>query len=135
VPSKINLITPPDTIHNNNFSFVMINTTPAEQEKTSYFLAKEGDNKEINVFVYNNESNPTWLLNHVNGKHHTYINVDNCLDISVKYISYMMSQSNVYWSTNDNNSKELFGLINTNFIDNIDTFLKRVYPNEQQDNN
>lgn len=131
MPSKINLVSPPDTVFNHNFSVVLINTTPEEQEKVSLFLAKQGDEREINIFVYNNESNPTWLLNHVNGKLLTYINVDNTLDISVKYLSYMLSQGNTFFSTADTNSKELFTLLNTNFIENIDDFLKKVYPNEQ----
>lgn len=130
MPTKINLVSPPDTVFNHNFSFVLINTTPEEQEKVSLFLAKQGDEKEINIFVYNNESNPTWLLNHVNGKLSTYINVDNTHDISVKYLSYMLSQGNTFFSTSDTNSKELFTLLNTNYIENIDNFLKKVYPNE-----
>lgn len=131
MPTKVNLVSPPDTIFNHNFSIVLINTTAEEQEKVSFFLAKQTDTREINIFVYNNEKNPTWLLNHVNGKLITYINVDNSSDISVQYLSYMLSQGNTYFSTNEVNSKEMYTLLNTNLVATIDEFLKKVYPDEQ----
>ena len=124
---KINLISPPDTLHNNNFSFNLINTTPEEQEKVSMFLAKEPTNEELNIFVYNNESNPSWLLNTVNGKNNSYINLDNTGDISVQYISYLLSLSGTYYTTNDKNSKEIFSLVNNNFVKNINEFLDKIY--------
>lgn len=124
---KINLISPPDTLHNNNFSFNLINTTPEEQEKVSMFLAKEPTQEELNIFVYNNESNPTWLLNTVNGKNNSYINLDNTGDISVKYISYLLSLSGTYYTTNDKNSKEIFTLVNNNFVKDINEFLDKIY--------
>jgi len=127
VSKKINLISPPDTLHNNNFSFNLINTTQEEQEKVSMFLAKEPTDEELNIFVYNNESNPTWLLNTVNGKNNSYINLDNTGDISVKYISYLLSLSGTYYTTSDKNSKEIFALVNNNFVKNINEFLDKIY--------
>jgi len=130
MPNKINLITPPDHLYNNNFSFNLINTNDIEKEKVSLFLKKQEDNKEINLYAYSNENNPNWLLKTVNGKIPTYINLDNTTDISVKYISYILSMSNVYYYTNDKNNKEIYSLINVNFVDNINSFLDKVY-NEQ----
>jgi len=130
MPNKINLITPPDHLYNNNFSFNLINTNDIEKEKVSLFLKKQEDNKEINLYAYSNENNPDWLLKTVNGKIPTYINLDNTNDISVKYISYILSMSNVYYYTNDKNNKEIYSLINVNFVDNVNSFLDKVY-NEQ----
>ena len=50
---KINLISPPDKLHNSNFTFNLVNTTQKEQEEVSMFLAKNGRSEEINVYVYN----------------------------------------------------------------------------------
>lgn len=130
MPNKINLITPPDHLYNNNFSFNLINTNDIEKEKVSLFLKKQEDNKEINLYAYSNENNPNWLLKTVNGKIPTYINLDNTTDISVKYISYILSMSNVFYYTNDKNNKEIYSLINVNFVDNVNSFLDKVY-NEQ----
>ena len=130
MPNKINLITPPDHLYNNNFSFNLINTNDIEKEKVSLFLKKQEDNKEFNLYAYSNENNPNWLLKTVNGKIPTYINLDNTTDISVKYISYILSMSNVYYYTNDKNNKEIYSLINVNFVDNVNSFLDKVY-NEQ----
>jgi len=130
MPNKINLITPPDNLHNNNFTLSVVNTTDEEKEKISNYLSKQQDDREINLFAYTNESNPTWLLYKVNGKINTYINLDNTVDISVQYISYMLSLSNVYYYTEDQNKKDMYSLISANSVTGIDNFLDKVY-NEQ----
>ena len=131
MPNKINLITPPDTLHNNNFSISLININDREKETVSIFLSKQDDNREINLYAYSNDKNPTWLLNSVRWNDTpVYINLDNCTDISVQYISYMLSKSNVFYSTQDANTKETYSLINVNQVENIDEFLDKVY-NEQ----
>ena len=124
---KINLISPPDRLHNNNHTFNLINTTPQEQEQVSMFMAKNDVSEEVNIYVYNNESNPNWLLETVDGKNSTYINLDNTGDISVKYTSYMLSQSNVYYYTGDENSSEIYGLLNQNKVSSVTEFLDRIY--------
>lgn len=130
MPNKINLITPPDNLHNKNFSLNLINTTDEEKEKISSYLSTQKDNREINLFAYTNESNPGWLLNRVNGFISTYINLDNTTDISVNYTSYIISMSNVYYTTKDKNTKEIYSLISANFVTDIEQFLDKVY-NEQ----
>jgi hypothetical protein len=127
MPNKINLITPPDTLHNKNFSLNLINTTDNEKEKISLYLGKQEDDREINLYAYTNESNPGWLLNRINGNIPTYINLDNTSDISVKYTSYILSMSNVYYFTEDKNTKEIYSLISANYVTGLNNFLDKVY--------
>jgi len=130
MPNKINLITPPDTLHNKNFSINLINTTDDEKEKISLYLGKQEDDREINLYAYTNESTPGRLLNRINGNIPTYINLDNTSDISVKYTSYILSMSNVYYFTADKNTKEIYSLISANYVTGLNNFLDKVY-NEQ----
>ena len=127
MPNKINLITPPDTLHNKNFSLNLINTTDDEKEKISLYLGKQEDNREINLYAYTNENNPSWLLSRINGNIPTYINLDNTSDISVKYTSYILSMSNVYYFTADKNTKETYSLISANYVTGLNNFLDKVY--------
>lgn len=127
MPNKINLITPPDTLHNNNFSLNLINTTDSEKESISVYLGKKDDNREINLFAYTNENNPTWLLNRIDGKIPTYINLDNTSDISVQYTSYILSIGNIYYSTSNKNTKEIYSLISANYVTDLQQFLDKVY--------
>lgn len=127
MPNKINLITPPDTLHNKNYSLSLINISQEEKETCSIFLSKQKDEREINLYSYNNENNPTWLLNRVDGKINTYINLDNTHDISVKYTSYILSMSNVFYSTTDTSTKDIYSLINANYVTDIQQFLDKVY--------
>ena len=64
---------------------------------------------------------------HVYSKNNSYINLDNTGDISVKYISYLLSLSGTYYTTSDKNSKEIFALVNNNFVKNINEFLDKIY--------
>ena len=125
--AKINLISPPDRLHNNNLSVNVINATQEEKENLSHYLTKQELEKDLNIFVYSNESNPTWLLDTVNGKNNTYINLDNTNDISVKYTSYMLSLSNVYYSSTDKNTLETYSLINQNSVEDVLDFMKKVF--------
>lgn len=128
MPNKINLITPPDVLNNKNFSVTLVNISEKEKETCSIFLSKQNDNREINLYAYNNDSNPTWLLNSVRwGDCPAYINLDNTTDISVKYTSYILSLSNVYYSTKDSNAQELYSLLNVNRVSDVQEFLKKVY--------
>lgn len=128
MPNKINLITPPDILHNKNFSISLININDKEKETCSIFLSEQDDNKEINLYAYNNDKNPNWLLNSVRWNDTpVYINLDNTLDISVNYTSYILSLSNVYYSTTDQNKSELYSLLNVNRVSDVQEFLKKVY--------
>lgn len=128
MPNKINLITPPDILHNKNFSLSLININDKEKETCSIFLSKQNDNKEINLYAYNNDKNPNWLLNSVRWNDTpAYINLDNTIDISVNYTSYILSLSNVYYSTTDQNKSELYSLLNVNRVSDVQEFLKKVY--------
>lgn len=128
MPNKINLITPPDILHNKNFSLSLININDKEKETCSIFLSKQDDNKEINLYAYNNDKNPNWLLNSVRwNETPVYINLDNTIDISVNYTSYILSLSNVYYSTTDQNKSELYSLLNVNRVSDVQEFLKKVY--------
>jgi len=124
--AKINLISPPDKLFTNNFSFCIINATQQETQDLSHYLARKDFDKDINIYVYNNESNPIWLLDAVNGNKTSYINIDNTSDISVKYISYLLSLSSVYYSTTDKNTQEAYSLLNQNLVENITTYMDTI---------
>lgn len=128
---KINLISPPDTLFNNNFTFALLNTTPAEQEQVSMWLAKNGRDEEINVHVYNNDTNPVWLLNIANAKNPTYINLDNTSDVSVHYTSYILSMGQSYYYTADKNSESIYKLINNNHLNSVTDFMDKIYDQRQ----
>ena len=125
--AKINLISPPDKLHTNNFSFCVVNLTQGEQQDLSHYLSNKDFEKDINIYVYNNESNPSWLLDAVNGNKTTYINLDNTSDISVKYISYLLSLSSVYYSTQDKTTQEAYSLLNHNLVENINAYMETIF--------
>lgn len=130
MPSKVNLITPPDIIHNKNFSINLFNIDEKQKETISIFLGKQDDKREINLFYYTNDNNPNWLLNVINRKNYTFINLDNCQDITVYYTSYILSLENVFYCTQDQNKAEIYSIVNVNRVSNVQEFLDKVY-NEQ----
>jgi len=133
MPSKINLISPPDQIFNNVNSLNLINLSDKQKEDVSHYLAKQTDHNELNLFVYSNENNPLWLLNTVNGRFPTLINIDNSSDLSVYYMSYLCSINSVFYFTDNSNTKDTYGLINPNFIESVQEFFDKVYKDDQQE--
>ena len=39
----------------------------------------------------------------------------------------MLSKGNVYYSTSDKNSEEIYGIINKNLVTDVKTFLGKIY--------
>jgi hypothetical protein len=125
---KITLISPPDVYVNRGFSIILINTTEAEQELISDWFSSHNLSKEISIYFYNNEQNIQWLITAFNMAHCRYVNVDNSTDQSNVLLSYMLSGDNCYYSTANNNTHEIFRLLNTSKLESVTEFLEKVIP-------
>lgn len=125
---KITLISPPDVYVNRGFSLILVNTTEEEQAIISDWFGKNDLSKEISIYFYNNERNVQWLVTAFNLAKYKYVNVDNSTDQSNVLLSYMLSDDNCYYTTNNENAHEIFKLLNTSKLESVTEFLEKVIP-------
>ena len=129
--NKITLITPPDFFENGNHSILFIGMTDDEQRNASHWLGQRESLPETNLYVYQGEPNISWLFYAANRANLTYVNIDANSAIIGCMASYILSKPNVYYTTQDQNLKELMSHINNCYVDNIETFLERAYHEQE----
>lgn len=122
--TKITLITPPDFFENDVYSVLFINITEAEQDESSNWLGNLKSDKHLNIYYYQGEPHIEWLLFALNRADAVYINADTESDVTRWLMSFVLSKSNVYYRTDNQNLKSLFSYINQKNIDSITKFLE-----------
>lgn len=123
---KITLITPPDIYENENISILFINLKEEDQELVSKWLADNNIDQNINLYVYNDELNITWLLYAVARADYSVINLTNMGEITQLYSSYLLGK-NINYYTDNEHLAAMFTHINNNRIKNITSFLEGIF--------
>jgi len=117
--TRINLITPPDKLHNYNRTFCLV--YPSDDTKSQFQNLIENFEDSINVYMYEvNENEPayTWLLDVVKYSDFVILDIDNFPPIHRTIISYLLGYDNVFWLTKGEN--EVYNTISKNRIYNLD---------------
>lgn len=100
--TKINIITPPDILHNQNKSFLLI--YPSTEVRNDFQKYLEQANDSLNVYLYdpqNDEIDVAWLLALAKICEIVILDLDNMADIEKKFASYLISLPNVFYLTKD----------------------------------
>lgn len=100
--TKINIITPPDILHNQNKSFLLI--YPSTEVRNDFQKYLEQANDPLNVYLYdpqNDEIDVAWLLALAKICEIVILDLDNMADIEKKFASYLISLPNVFYLTKD----------------------------------
>lgn len=73
---KMTLITPPDTLQNENVSILLIN--PSDQDKDSFNNVAKDLRKSINLYLFDEEANDdtSWLIDVAQSSNYIIINID-----------------------------------------------------------
>jgi|TARA_R110001592_G_scaffold210103_1_gene461524 hypothetical protein len=101
--TKINIITPPDILHNQNDTFLLI--YPSEELRSDFQTFLEKCDKPLNVYLYapevEEEKDIAWLLAIARIANHTIFDVDNTELDTLKFASYLISLPNTFYLTKD----------------------------------
>lgn len=115
---RINLITPPDKLHNNCYSILLI--YPSEPLKDDFQrIISEWDN-DLNVYIYQlqeTEHNFDWLLSVCKMSDVVIFDIDNSDTEVRKLASYIVANSNTYWLTNE--AQPVYTMLSVNRIYNL----------------
>lgn len=101
--SKINIITAPDILYNQNKSFLLIFPTVEIRNQFQKFL--EQCQQPLNVYLYApqtvEEKDISWLLAISKIADYTILNLDNTDPEEKKFSSYLISLPNTFYLTKD----------------------------------
>ena len=102
--TKINVITPPDILHNQNKSFLLV--FPSIDLRNEYQTYLEQIDTNLNVYLYapndDTESDIAWLLAMAKIVDYVILDIDEMLEIEKKFASYIISLPNTFYLTKDN---------------------------------
>jgi hypothetical protein len=124
---KITLITPPEIYENNNFSIFFAHLTDEEQEILTQYLAKLKFNKNINIYLFNDEVNVSWFLYAQGRSEYKYINMDDANYVTQSLGGYILSNSNTYYKTDNDVLSDVYSHINVGRVETIQQFLEIIF--------
>lgn len=125
--NKITLITPPDYFENSNPSILLIGFDDAQQDQTSEWLGKNDFKTDINLYYYQGEDNVEWLLYALARSEYVLVNAD-CDIFAIKnLLSYILSRTNVSYTTQNEELRQLFGYINGHFVNTVSEFFEGIF--------
>lgn len=128
--NKITLITPPDFFENDSFSLMFVGLQSIEQEKLTKFLSNSEYDKEVNIYFYVDEKDPNWLLYSLSKSNLIFLNLNNIKSSANIFSSYILSKSNVYFTTESEDIGDQLKIINSNRIPDFDFFLEEILNKE-----
>lgn len=128
---KINLITPPDKLFNLNPGYLLIKPSTKVKMQFQQILSRIDD--DINVFIYDtDETNVEWMLSVSQQADFIIIDIDNCDSITKNFISFLLSQPNTHYLTNDEITP--WQLISRNRIYNLDWIIETLTREDDEEN-
>jgi hypothetical protein len=127
---KITVITPPDKLFNLTLSYLLVKPSITVKEQFQTILSKSID--DLNVFVFDqDETDITWMLSVAHQVDCIIIDVDNCDEITSKFITFLLAQPNAYYITTDETTP--YNLITKNRIYDLEQIVEQ-FKDEEEDN-
>lgn len=118
--TTINVITPPDVLHNQAISILVMQ--PSERIRLQIQAIIESFDKPINIYLYDpavqEQRDIAWLLNISKIVDYTILDLDNATVVERNFASYLISLPNVFYLTNDETTP--YNLISVNRIYDLD---------------
>ena len=116
--TKINLITAPDKIYNEDLSILLVNPSDELKEEFNKLLESANiDTLNLYYFAESEDNNQEWLLDVINFVNYIILDVDQCYDTKW-LVGYILNNSKTYWLTNQSNM--LYNTINNNRVYALD---------------
>lgn len=122
--NKINLITPPDVLHNQAIDIMLIR--PNETVRNHIHNILENIDEAFNIYLYDpqteEEQDLAWMLSVARISKYVILNVDNLIGVERNFSSYIISLPSTYYLTNDEITP--YNKISVNKIYNLEWLYK-----------
>ncbi len=125
--NKITLITPPDFYENSNPSILLIGFDEKQQDETSQWLGQNDFKSNINLYYYQGEDNIEWLLYAIARSDKILVNADSDSFVVDRLLSYILGRPNVWYTTQDQELRQLYNYINGHFVNTVSEFFEGTF--------
>ena len=127
---KLNLITPPDKLFNQNINYLLIKPSTEIKIQFQQILSQLID--DINVFIFDEkESDMDWMLSVAHQCDAVIIDIDNCDPVTKNFVSYLLSMPYCHYITTDELTP--WNLISKNRIYNLDILIQEDDEEKEED--
>jgi hypothetical protein len=127
---KLNLITPPDKLFNQNINYLLIKPSTEIKIQFQQILSQLID--DINVFIFDEkESDMDWMLSVAHQCDAVIIDIDNCDPVTKNFVSYLLSMPYCHYITTDELTP--WNLISKNRIYNLDILIQEDDEEEEDE--
>ena len=127
---KLNLITPPDKLFNQNINYLLIKPSTDIKIQFQQILSQLID--DINVFIFDEkESDMDWMLSVAHQCDAVIIDIDNCDPVTKNFVSYLLSMPYCHYITTDELTP--WNLISKNRIYNLDILIQEDEDEEEDE--
>ena len=127
---KLNLITPPDKLFNQNINYLLIKPSTEIKIQFQQILSQLID--DINVFIFDEkETDMDWMLSVAHQCDAVIIDIDNCDPVTKNFVSYLLSMPYCHYITTDELTP--WNLISKNRIYNLDILIQEDEDEEEDE--
>jgi len=123
--TKINVITPPDILHNQAKSFFLVQ--PSNEIRNQFQTVLQEIDEPCNIYLYDPQDNERmydWLLNIAKIVDCVIIDVDNLSTIERNLCSYLISLPHSFYLTKDDVTP--YNMLNVNRIYDLDWLAEKL---------
>jgi len=122
--NEISLITPPDRLYTDEYSFLLIYPSQTVKEQFQELLADI--DVPVHVYLYEPEENeePEWLLDVFQSVNIAIIDIDNCSSLIRDLTGYFLSKDKTFWLTKSEG--KLYNIINKHRLYNLDYLKEKI---------
>jgi hypothetical protein len=117
----INLITPPDKLHNKNYSLLLVN--PSDDMKSQFNDFATSLDNPINLYLYEINDDLNWLIDISQSVNNIILDIDNTKE-NQWVIGYLLGFGKTFYLTNT--SESVYNSINVNRIYDFNQFIEGV---------
>ena len=120
---KITVITPPDKLFNSIPSYLLVKPSLTVKQQFQTILSQSID--DLNVFIFDDDDTDIdWLLSVANQVDCVIIDIDNCDNLTNKFIVYLIAYNNAFYITTDELTP--YGLISKNRIYDLNQIIEQL---------
>ena len=124
--NEISLITPPDRLYTDAYSFLLIHPSKVIREQFQQLLAEI--DVPMHVYLYEVEDEekhePEWLIDVFQIADTVILDIDNCPSMIRDLTGYFLSKDKTYWLTNAEG--RLYNIINKHRLYDLDYLKEKI---------